>query len=71
MMSNKLCVLHKVAAVLVWIGAVNWGLVGAFEFNLVDAILGGVPTVERIVYVLVGLAAIAMLTCCKCKACQK
>jgi len=50
--------LHIVAYILVIVGALNWGLVGAFEFNLVSALLGSVPAIERIVYVLVGLAAI-------------
>lgn len=71
MMSNGMCGLHKVAAVLVWVGAINWGLVGAFNFNLVNSILGSVPTVERVVYVLVGLSALAMLACGSCKACKK
>lgn len=71
MMSNNLCGLHKTAWILVWIGALNWGLVGAFNFNLVETILGSVPTVERIVYVLVGLSALAMLACGSCKACRK
>ena len=71
MMGNSMCGLHKVAAALVWVGAINWGLIGAFNFNLVNAVLGSVPTVERIVYVLVGLSALAMLACCSCKACKK
>lgn len=71
MMSNNICGLHKAGWVLVWVGALNWGLVGAFNFNLVNAILGSVPTVERIVYVLVGLSALAMLACGSCKACKK
>jgi len=40
------------------IGAINWGLVGLFEFNLVAAIFGEVPVIERIVYILVGLAGL-------------
>lgn len=71
MMSDKMCGLHKAAWVLVWVGALNWGLVGAFNFNLVNAILGSVPTVERVVYVLVGLSALAMLACGSCKGCKK
>ena len=65
-----MCGVHKVCAALVWIGAINWGLIGAFNFNLVNMLLGSWPTVERIVYVLVGLAALGMLTACKCKMCQ-
>lgn len=46
-----------VALVLVIVGGLNWGLVGLFEFDLVKAILGAVPILQRIVYVLVGIAA--------------
>lgn len=47
-----------VAFVLVVVGGLNWGLVGAFEFNLVDTLFGEGSALSRIVYVLVGLAAI-------------
>jgi uncharacterized membrane protein YuzA (DUF378 family) len=43
---------------LVIIGALNWGLIGFFKFNLVMKIFGGAPTVEQIIYALVGLAAL-------------
>jgi len=50
-----------VAIVLVIIGAINWGLIGAFsEFNLVEKILG-VNAVTTIVYILVGLAGLWMI----------
>lgn len=48
----------KIAWVLVIIGALNWGLVGAFDFNLVDTLLGAGSTLSTIVYVLVGLSGI-------------
>ncbi len=50
-----------VALVLVLVGALNWGLVGAFDFNLVDALLGEGSALSRVVYVLVGLAAVWMI----------
>lgn len=50
--------LDWVALVLVIVGGVNWGLVGAFNFNLVNVILGSVAWLERLVYVLVGLSAL-------------
>lgn len=70
-MSKSACGLHKVAALLVFIGAVNWGLVGVGGFlgqnwNLVNRLLGSWPSVEWVVYVLVGLAGLAMLGCAKC-----
>ncbi len=46
------------ALVLVVVGGLNWGLVGAFNFNLVDAILGSMPWLENLVYIVVGLSAI-------------
>ena len=66
---SKMCVGHLVAGALVVVGALNWGLVGLFSFNLVNAILGGAPVIERLVYVLVGLAALFMLAMCHCKKC--
>lgn len=53
--------LDWVAYVLVLVGALNWGLVGAFKFNLVEAILGDMTTLARIVYVLVGLSAVYLV----------
>lgn len=67
MMKMKgMCPVHKAAWVLVMIGALNWGLVGLLGFNLVSALVGSMPTVERIVYVLVGAAAVGMLFVGKC-----
>ncbi|MAG78566.1 DUF378 domain-containing protein [archaeon] len=53
--------LDWVALVLVIVGGLNWGLFGLFSFNLVDAILGGIPILARIVYILVGLSAAYMI----------
>ena len=53
-----------------WIGAINWGLMGAFDFNLVHMILGSVSIAERVVYVLVGLSALFMLMKGMCKGCK-
>ncbi len=50
--------LHMISFILVIVGGVNWGLVGLFKFNLVELILGSVPTLEMIVYVLVGASAV-------------
>lgn len=47
--------------VLVVVGGINWGLVGAFDFNVVSTVFGTVPVVEQAVYVLVGLAALVMV----------
>ena len=50
--------LHMVAFALVIVGAVNWGLVGLLNFNLVTALVGAWPMVETLVYVLVGASAV-------------
>jgi uncharacterized membrane protein YuzA (DUF378 family) len=47
-----------IALILVIIGGLNWGLVGLLDFNLVDAIFGAGSTLSRIVYIIVGLAAL-------------
>ncbi|MHC4446310.1 MAG: DUF378 domain-containing protein [Planctomycetota bacterium] len=51
--------LDVIAAVLLVVGGLNWGLWGAFEFDLVAAILGGNTAIlSKMVYCLVGLSAI-------------
>jgi len=50
--------LSTTALVLVIIGGLNWGLVGLFDYNLVDSLFGVGSALARIVYVLVGLAAL-------------
>jgi uncharacterized protein len=49
--------LDVLAMVLVVVGALNWGLVGAFHFNLVTALFGA-TVVSSIVYILVGVAGV-------------
>jgi uncharacterized membrane protein YuzA (DUF378 family) len=53
--------LHWISLILVIIGALNWLLIGAFGFNLVTGIFGGIPILLRIIYVLVGLAGIYLI----------
>jgi len=45
-----------IAAVVVVVGALNWGLVGLFQFDLVATIFGDASVLSRLVYILVGLA---------------
>ncbi|AKB73761.1 DUF378 domain-containing protein [Methanosarcina lacustris Z-7289] len=49
------------ALVLVIVGGLNWGLVGLFRFDLVAAIFGTMSALSRVVYSLVGLAAVYMI----------
>ena len=56
-------VLHMIAFVLLIIGGLNWGLMGIGYFananwNVVNLLLGSWPSVESIVYILVGLSAV-------------
>ena len=51
-------VIDKIALVLIIIGALNWGLIALFEFNLVAAIFGEMTVWSRIVYGLVGLSGL-------------
>lgn len=51
-----------ISFVLVIVGALNWLLVGLAQFNLVTALFGGVPPLEQIVYIVVGLAGIFLAT---------
>lgn len=50
--------LHLVAFVLVVVGGLNWLLIGVLNMNLVTALFGSVPLLERAVYTLVGLSAV-------------
>lgn len=65
--------LHVVAVVLVLVGGLNWGLVGLFHWNLVMYLFGSWPTLETVVYVLVGLSALYVAFTHKgdCKVCSK
>ena len=51
-------VIDKIALVLLIIGAINWGLIGFFGFNLVATIFGDMTVLSRIIYGLVGLSGL-------------
>lgn len=65
--------LHVIAFLLVLIGALNWGLIGLFNMNLVTTLVGSSPALEQAVYVLVGLSALYVGITHKgeCKVCSK
>tara|TARA_B110000014_G_C20114812_1_gene588416 strand:+ start:1748 stop:1969 length:222 start_codon:yes stop_codon:yes gene_type:complete len=46
------------AAILLVVGGLNWGLVGAFNFDLVATIFGKMSALSKVVYILVGLSAL-------------
>ena len=54
--------LQQVANILVIVGALNWGLVGLLDLNIVNMILGSMAGLEKIVYILVGLSGVLALT---------
>lgn len=54
----EMSTLDKVSMALLMIGGLNWGLVGFFEYNLVDEIFGAGSGISRFIYALVGLAAV-------------
>ncbi len=51
-------VIDKIALALIIIGAINWGLIGFFEFNLVESLFGGFTALTRIIYALVGISGL-------------
>lgn len=58
----KINFLDKLSFILVIIGAVNWGLIGLFNLNLVKILAFNNFTIERIVYILVFAAALNLIT---------
>ncbi|MFA5948531.1 MAG: DUF378 domain-containing protein [Candidatus Gracilibacteria bacterium] len=70
-------VLYWIAFALVFVGAVNWGLYGLFQLDLVAYVLGSVPVAAKVVYTLVGVSGIYLLVaqfvngCCGCDCCKK
>lgn len=50
--------IQKIALVLTVVGAINWGLIGLFDFNLVAMITGNMDLLSNIIYMLVGLAGL-------------
>lgn len=51
-------IIDKIALVLIIIGAINWGLIGFFKFDLVAAIFGQMSVLSRIIYALVGVSGL-------------
>lgn len=72
-MGKQGCAVCNIVGILVIIGALNWGLVGALQINLVDQIFGAGSGLSRVIYVLVGLAGIVKLVSCfkECPCCKK
>ena len=72
MTSGAGCVVCKLVGLLVGIGALNWGLYGLFQLDLVARLLGDTTPAARAVYGLIGLAGVLKLVSfVKCCPCQK
>jgi len=61
MLNKKMKILRLIAFVLVIVGAINWGLVGAFGFDLVASVFGATSMAAKVVYILVGLSGVMMV----------
>lgn len=68
---ERMKILHMVAYALLWVGGLNWGLVGLLNLNLVENILG--MGIAKLVYILVGVAAVYTVATHmgECKVCGK
>lgn len=69
-MKKGMCVVHKIAALLLFIGGLNWGLIAINpSWNLIAMLFNDpmmMATGSRVVYGLVGISALLMLGVCKC-----
>jgi uncharacterized protein len=66
------CPICKIVGLLLVVGAINWGLVGVFNINIVTKLLGGFPIAETVVYGLIGVAGIlGLISCFKQCPCTK
>ena len=50
--------IQKIALVFTIIGAITWLLIGVFDFNVVNYLLGSMPILERIIYIIVGICGL-------------
>jgi uncharacterized protein len=69
---RKMKALHTIAFILVVIGAINWGLVGIGDWNVVNMVLGGIGWLESLVYILVGVSGLVLIFTHRkdCKSCE-
>jgi len=51
-------IIDKIALVLVIVGAIVWGIIGIFNFNIVDALFGAGSILSKIIYILVGISGL-------------
>lgn len=58
----KLNIFDKLSFLLVLIGSFNWGTIGLLDFNVVSFICMGIPIIERLIYILVCIAALNLVS---------
>ena len=56
-------IVGKIAWILIIVGAINWGLVGLLNLDLVAAIFGSIPILAKIIYIRVGVSGVYALYC--------
>lgn len=61
-MLKQACMCCKIVGAVAIVGALNWGLVGVANFNLVEHLFGVGSVATHIVYTVIGLSGIALLT---------
>lgn len=74
-MCKGCCTPSRIGKILLIVGGLNWGLVGIgmlmnTNLNIVGMILGSMPALEAIVYLLVGISAVMAIFGCKCAKCK-
>ena len=57
----KLSMIDKISFLLVIIGAINWGVIGLFNLNLVALIVGGSIILQKIIYITIFVAALDLI----------
>ena len=71
MTGGKACGVCTVVGVLVGLGALNWGLVGLFEVDFVERLLGTMTGPARAAYTVIGIAGllklVSLVKCCPCQ----
>ncbi len=55
-------IIRKLCLILAIVGALNWGLIGLFEFNLVEFLVGSEGMLRSIIYILVGLGGLVSIS---------
>lgn len=50
--------LQKIALVFTIIGGIIWGIIGLFDFNLIDYLFGSIHFIARLIYIIVGICAL-------------